>query len=656
MPVCPQCRKENPELGAKCPRCADNYYIYEQAVEEAREDPYIGQKAAGKYVVVAKISEGGMGAVYRALQLPVEREVALKVLRTELEDNTEVRSRFTREARAVSKINHPNIITLHDFGFDASDYPYMVMEYAPGRELDEWIYEPGRSLDRIIHVFRQLLSALAEAHQQGIVHRDLKPENIVVTSTGTDDDFVKILDFGIARLLNEQATTGLTREGEVFGTPHYMSPEQAEGQTGIGPEADVYAAGIIFYEMLCGEVPFDAPKPLPILFKQINEELPDLDAREDVAVPDPLESVVRRATSKDPDDRYADAGELLRALENLTDTDASNVIRVPEEERPPKPESSETIVGTGGDAAAGGEKRSAEEAGTAETLGVENADVREREKLEPLESGEVDVETPEPVSVEFERASSTRRRKLAMIAVAAFIFAGLFGVLLYGGGDEDPAVASEEAGEPGATEVAAGAGRGEAGREGGAGPDAGSPERDGITGDESTDAASAETAAGAPEPSGERRSDGQRPAAGASGNSGDRAAESPNRTGSDRAGSDRAGSGSPDGPTDGEGRPGVGAPEPTGSAGGAPPTEDDEPTSSSDAPPTEDEPGEETSRDRPDEDREPKEAESPSEAPTEADSSSDENLPEVEKFGAPEGDESESDDDGEPEKFAPPER
>ncbi len=318
MPVCPTCEDNNPQLGAKCPRC-NTYYIYEDALDDAEHDKYIGTLAAEKYVILAQISEGGMGTIYRALQLPVEREVALKVLRTELEDNDEVRKRFVREARAVSALSHPNIITLHDFGFDDQDHPYMVMEFAPGDNLGQWMQRADLNIDRVLAVARQILSALSDAHDQGIVHRDLKPENMIVTDAGAQQDFIKLLDFGIARLVNQEATKGLTREGEVFGTPHYMAPEQAQGETGIGATADVYAMGIMMYEMLSGETPFDAPTPLAILFKQINEELPPLTGRNGWELPPWVRQLIDRATQKSPEDRYQTAGDMFDALEHGLD-------------------------------------------------------------------------------------------------------------------------------------------------------------------------------------------------------------------------------------------------------------------------------------------------------------------------------------------------
>ncbi len=327
MPICPKCHGENPELGAKCPRDG-YYYIYEDAVEDAESDDWIGRLAADKYVILAMISEGGMGAVYRAMQLPVQREVAFKVLRTELQDSDKGRDRFAREARAVSQLTHPNIITMHDFGVDSGGHPFMVMEYAPGNSLAEWMMQPGLTLGRICHVFRQILSALSEAHEQGIIHRDLKPENLIVTRAGNDPDFVKLLDFGIARMVHDGATRGLTREGEVFGTPHYMAPEQAQGKKNIGPPADVYALGIMFYELLGGECPFDAPTPLSILYMHINDQLPELQPRRGLDVPDALRAIITRATAKTPEERFEDAGQMLAALDQALGN-ASGVYTAP---------------------------------------------------------------------------------------------------------------------------------------------------------------------------------------------------------------------------------------------------------------------------------------------------------------------------------------
>ncbi len=315
MYVCPKCFEENPRLGAQCPRDGA-YFIHRSALEDASQDPILGTLAADKYIITSLISEGGMGAVYRALQMPVEREVAFKVLRTELQDSDKGRERFVQEARAISRLSHPNIITLYDFGFDkTTTHPYMVMEYAPGVSLARWVQTPQLTTERILHVAAQILAALGEAHRQGVIHRDLKPDNMIIMRTGDGQDFAKLLDFGIARLINERATRGLTREGEVFGTPHYMAPEQAQGKKNVGPPADVYAMGIMLYEMLCGDAPFDATSPLAVLYMHISDPLPPITPRPGLTVSKAVEDVIIRATLKKPEERFADASQMLLALQ-----------------------------------------------------------------------------------------------------------------------------------------------------------------------------------------------------------------------------------------------------------------------------------------------------------------------------------------------------
>lgn len=314
MPICPKCGHASSELGGKCPY-DEYYFVPEETANDSRNDPMIGTIIADKYIIIALINEGGMGAVYRALQTPIGREVALKVLRAELRESEQGGDRFIREARAVARLQHPNIINLHDFGFDHTKHPYMVMEYAPGVSMTRWLLDEKLTFDRILHVIRQILSALQEAHECGIVHRDLKPENMIIAKSGTDRDFVKLLDFGIARVINEGATKSLTREGEVFGTPHYMAPEQARGEKNIGPPADVYAVGIMLFEMLTGEQPYDAPTPLAVLFQHINEPLPPVTPRPGVSFPPAVAEVVRIATAKEVKDRYQSSLEFLNALD-----------------------------------------------------------------------------------------------------------------------------------------------------------------------------------------------------------------------------------------------------------------------------------------------------------------------------------------------------
>lgn len=314
MPVCPHCGQHGSEVAGKCPNDAF-YLVPDAAINPQKRDPHLGRLVAGKYIMVSLISEGGMGAVYRAIQTPVDREVAIKVLKAELEKSAEGAERFFREARAVSKLSHPNIITLFDFGLDELQHPYMAMEFVSGVSLARWLRNDALTLDRILHVSAQIASALAEAHTRGVVHRDLKPENIMIGRSGSDPDFVKLLDFGIARVVNANATKGLTREGEVFGTPHYMSPEQAKGESNIGPPADVYAIGIMLFEMLTGKMPFDAPTPLSVLYQHLHEPLPPLQPRPNVTISRELEHIVRTATQKHVQDRYQTGSELQSAIQ-----------------------------------------------------------------------------------------------------------------------------------------------------------------------------------------------------------------------------------------------------------------------------------------------------------------------------------------------------
>lgn len=316
MPICPKCRETSQVLGEKCPR-DDYYFVDDDAIAGAFVDPWLGRIIADRYVILGLINEGGMGAVYRALQLPMRRDVAVKVLRGGAQDSMRGQERFAREALAISRLQHPNIITLHDFGFERQLYPYMVMEYAPGQELSAWLRQPDLTVDRLQHITRQILSALAEAHRQNIVHRDLKPSNVIITRAGDDTDFPKLLDFGIARLLNEEFTRHLTRDGEVFGTPHYMAPEQAKGSAGIGPATDVYAMGIMIYEFFSGRQPFVGDTPLSILFKHLHEPLPAFVPRPGLKVPPGMAEFIDRATQKEAEERFADAAAMLIAFDEV---------------------------------------------------------------------------------------------------------------------------------------------------------------------------------------------------------------------------------------------------------------------------------------------------------------------------------------------------
>lgn len=330
MPVCPQCGDQCAELAAECAACGERQYVADDAVPEGDpvDDPLLGRKLVDKYVTVERLNEGAMGTIYRAVQLPVRRDIALKVLHTELEEASEHRQRFEREARAVSKIRHPHVVTLHDFGFDEKGNPYMAMEHVDGVTLEGWLAAESPDLERVVEVFRQLLSSLAAAHDEGIVHRDLKPDNILVTESSDEGDYVNVLDFGIARMVDESADEDatLTEQGEIYGTPYYMAPEQALGRRDIGPEADVYAAGILLFHLLTGHRPFDAESALGVLKKQCDQPIPDIDPRSSVSVPRGLDRFVEKAVEKEPQRRFEDAREMLEVFEAYDDPDRSGII------------------------------------------------------------------------------------------------------------------------------------------------------------------------------------------------------------------------------------------------------------------------------------------------------------------------------------------
>ncbi|MBT8492636.1 MAG: serine/threonine protein kinase, partial [Deltaproteobacteria bacterium] len=225
------------------------------------DDPLVGQ-SVGNYVVRSKLGEGGMGAVYLAEHPLIGKRVALKVLHPELTSKEEVKDRFFHEAKAVNDIQHPNIVDIVDFGEVKGQHPkdtmvYFIMEFLDGRALTEVIRNDAPVPEmRVRHLAMQIGDCLAASHKAGIVHRDLKPDNIMLVAKRHDPDFVKVLDFGIAKLTGDGHQSRKTRTGIVMGTPAYMSPEQCEGKGLIDHRTDVYALGIVIYEMLTGRVPF----------------------------------------------------------------------------------------------------------------------------------------------------------------------------------------------------------------------------------------------------------------------------------------------------------------------------------------------------------------------------------------------------------------
>ena len=277
-----------------------------------------GTLLQGKYRLVHQIGEGGMGTVYEAQHEQIRRRVAVKVLSPELAHDPDAVARFRREAEAAGQIGHDNICEVMDFGIAPGGAPYLVMPLLRGRPLSQVIQEAGpMPVDRACDVVGQILAALSAAHGQGIVHRDLKPENVFVTRVGDRDDFVKVLDFGISKVLRGPTLGGpkkdLTRTGSVLGTPHYMAPEQARGAKDIDARVDIYATGVILYEMLTATRPFDGETVNEVLWKIWNQPVvPPRSLRHDL--PADLERVVLTAMARERDDRFPTAEVFRQAL------------------------------------------------------------------------------------------------------------------------------------------------------------------------------------------------------------------------------------------------------------------------------------------------------------------------------------------------------
>lgn len=283
----------------------------ESSTRETQVDPMLGTTIGGRFQVVSRIGAGGMGVVYRARQLGMDRDVAIKMLHRELAHDEKVVSRFKIEALAVSRLNHPNTIRIFDFGQLDDGTLYFAMEFLEGSSLERALRDGVFSARRTLHVVRQIAHSLTEAHDKGIVHRDLKPDNVYLTRVGGDADFVKVLDFGVAKLREADKRQGtLTQAGMIFGTPRYMAPEQCRSMA-VDHRADVYAIGVMAYEMLTGQAPFDAENPLGILIKHVQEPPRSLaEIRPDVEVPDEVEALVMRCLAKVPGERFQTASEL----------------------------------------------------------------------------------------------------------------------------------------------------------------------------------------------------------------------------------------------------------------------------------------------------------------------------------------------------------
>ncbi|HEY3103653.1 MAG TPA: protein kinase [Pyrinomonadaceae bacterium] len=302
MKVCPVCDRKYPDSMTLCSA--------EAAVLKRLEDPLIGQTLAGKYRIEKLIKTGGMGSVYRGKHVLMDKTVAIKVLRPSLASDDAVVARFSREAKAASRISHPHAVSVTDFGEGENGVVFLVMEYLDGRTLKEVIGAEGPlSLDRAVEIVRQVAGALDAAHAQGVIHRDLKSDNIMLVHHN-GDEWAKVLDFGIAKIRQPPGGDAeITQANLVVGTPQYMSPEQCSQSGALDARSDVYSLGIIVYEMLTGRVPFAGESSTVIMMKQVQDAPPSvLSLRAEL--PTAVDAVIKRALAKQPIDRFQSAGEL----------------------------------------------------------------------------------------------------------------------------------------------------------------------------------------------------------------------------------------------------------------------------------------------------------------------------------------------------------
>src|SRR5829696_8520027 len=270
-----------------------------------------GKIVDGRYVLGAFLGSGGMGEVYLAHDEVLDRDVALKVLRSHYAGDSEFAERFLREARSAASLSHRNIVQVYDRGETEDGISYIAMEYVPGGTLKEKIDERGSlGVREAAGVAAQISLALEAAHERGVIHRDIKPQNVLVTSSGD----LKVTDFGIARAASAVTSSA---SSTVFGTAGYISPEQAMGEP-VGPASDLYSLGVILYEMLTGELPFTADNSIAVCMKHVTEPLRP-PKQLNPSIPEGMDALVVKLLAKDPANRYASATELLNDLERVRD-------------------------------------------------------------------------------------------------------------------------------------------------------------------------------------------------------------------------------------------------------------------------------------------------------------------------------------------------
>ena len=306
--TCPHCGAASSADARFCGVCGRATSATEPSYQNLGPGPaptgdLVGRDIAGRYRVLAKLGEGGMGAVYRGEQISLKRKVAIKVLRPELSRDPGLVRRFNAEAELAAKLSHPNTVNIYDFGQDVDGSLFIAMEFLEGRSLRQVMTQEGPLPPaRALAIMRQVCASLSDAHAHGIVHRDLKPDNVMLTERGKDRDVARVLDFGIAKLRDDdrQTVNAMTRAGDLVGTPQYMAPEQIKGEK-VDGRTDIYALGAMLYEMVTGRLPFEGATVMAILSKHLIEvpEAPTV-RRPDLGLPPALDGLVMGALAKDP--------------------------------------------------------------------------------------------------------------------------------------------------------------------------------------------------------------------------------------------------------------------------------------------------------------------------------------------------------------------
>ena len=274
------------------------------------QDPFVGKVIDGRYEIQARIGEGGMGVVYKARQTSIDRVIAIKMLNAQMAADPNWVQRFYNEAKACSRLQHPNTIRMFDFGQSSDGRLFMTMEFLDGMSLREALSKGPMAPQRVVKVLIQCCASLAEAHSIGIIHRDIKPDNVFLLNMAGSPDFVKLLDFSVAKLLEGDRMK--TQAGVVFGTPQYMSPEQGRGLP-LDARSDLYALGILAFEMLTGNVPFNDENPMTVIQMHLHGSVPPLPQ----SVPYSVQQIVRRALEKDPSRRYQSSGEMMQHCQQV---------------------------------------------------------------------------------------------------------------------------------------------------------------------------------------------------------------------------------------------------------------------------------------------------------------------------------------------------